>query len=154
MKHLIKFNEMKSSDYTIFKIRYYADGINVIKGKFDSDPQQHWDRAQSYNNLFWRMFENVSGITETDWRKDYFLSSKECAVEELYDKYDILIPETEEYYYWFIPNDMIDLIDWVKDNCSLPFQIVRRTPYSSLIGREKTTWRREDAKKIIQSVKK
>ena len=151
MKHLKKFNEsMKSTDFTIFKIRYYADGIDVVKGKFDGDDKQHWDRAQEYTRFFWEMFERVTGVEHKDWIRKYFFSSRECATEELHDKYDIIIPESEENYYWYIPNTMGDLIQWIKDNCNLPFQIVRRSPYSTIINRDKTTWRREQAEKFAK----
>lgn len=151
MKHLKRFNESSNpSDYTIFKIRYYADGINVIKGKFEGDDEQHWNRAQEYNKFFWEMVEKVTGKYQKDWSLEYFLSSKECAVEELWDKWDILIPESEEYYYWFIPNKMTDLIDWIKNNCKLSIQVVNRSPYSSLLNREKTTWKRDSAREFTK----
>ena len=150
MKYLKKFNEsLRPSDYTIFKIRYYADGINVRKGKFDGDDKQHWNRAQEYTKFFWEMVEKVTGKPLSEWVKEYFSSTSECAREELHEKYDIIIPESEEYYYWYIPNTMGDLIQWVKDNCKLPFQIVRRAPYNSTLDRPKTTWRRDDARKFV-----
>ena len=155
MKHLKKFNEaLRPSDYTIFKIRYYADGINVRKGKFDGDDDQQWDRAQEYTKFFWEMFQKVTGKPHSDWVEEYFLSSRECAIEELHEKYDIIIPESEEYYYWYIPNTMDNIIQWVKDNCKLPFQIVRRSPYNSILDRPKTTWRRDDAKKLNIKINK
>lgn len=33
-----KYNEsFNKSDYNIYRIRFYADGIDVVKGKFDGD---------------------------------------------------------------------------------------------------------------------
>lgn len=150
MKHIRKFNESLSpSDYTIFKIRYYADDINVSKGKFDGDENQQWERAQEYTKFFWQMVEKVTGKSHSEWVKEYFLSTKECALEELHEKYDIIIPESEEYYYWYIPNTLSDLIQWIGENCKLPFQIVRKSPYNSILDRPKTTWRRSDAKDFV-----
>ncbi len=142
----------KSSDYNIFKIRYYADGINVRKGKFDCDDKQHRERAQEYNKLFWEMFEKVTGSPANYWRAKYFLSSKECAIEALHEKYDIMIPESEEYQYWFIPKSIPDISEWIKNNCKLPFKIIVRSPYSTtFINRGKTTWRREDAEEFTKN---
>lgn len=150
MKYLKRINEsLRPSDYTIFKIRYYADGINVRKGQFDGDDKQHWDRAQEYTKFFWQMVEKVTNKPHSEWIKDYFLSTNECVREELHEKYDIIIPESEEYYYWYIPNTMTELISWINENCKLPFQIVKRSPYNSILNREKTTWRRSNAKEFV-----
>ena len=145
----------KSKDYTIFKIRYYADGINVRKGIFSNDDdkeqrQQHWDRAQEYTRFFWEMFEKSTGKSHKQYCMKYFLSSRECAIEELWADYDVLIPEAEEHYYWFIPKHMTELTEWIKDNCKLPFKVVRRSEYSSCLNNQKTTWRREDAEEFTK----
>lgn len=72
MKYLKNFNEsLSASDYTIFKIRYYADGINVSKGKFEGDDKQHWERGKEYNSFFWKMVEKVTNRTFKDWIKEY-----------------------------------------------------------------------------------
>jgi hypothetical protein len=138
---------IKSKDFTIFQIRYYADGINVRKGIFgnDSNRVQHHQRAEDYNKFFWQMVEQVTGRKSKYYSLKYFLSSRECAVEELFDKYDILIPDSEEYYYWFIPIHMPELSEWIQKNCNLPFKVVKRSPYSSCLNNSKTNWRREQA---------
>jgi hypothetical protein len=164
-----KLNRLESKGYPVSKRFTMDNTLDEIKTEFDRlvDARQLETSVKFQRQMMMglvtglemmnekvvpdRLKANIDGWSESVHEN---VEDFDEVFEELYDKYDILIPETEEYYYWFIPNDMIDLIDWVKDNCSLPFQIVRRTPYSSLIGREKTTWRREDAKKIIQSVKK
>jgi len=150
MKYIKKFNETKSSDYTIFKIRYYADGIDVVKGKFDGDDNQHWERAQEYNKFFWEMVEKVTGYPHKYWALKYLLSSRECATEELHDKYDIIIPESEEYYYWYIPKSMSSISKWVEENCKLPFKIVIKSPYGSSLNREKTDWRRKESEEFTK----
>ncbi len=136
---------MTSKDYTIFKIRYYADGINVRKGIFNGDDIEHHQRAKEYNNFFWQMVEKATGHPLKYWATKYFLSSRECATEELHDLHDIYIPESEEYYYWFIPIYMTELTEWIQSNCKLPFKIVKRSTYSSCLNNDKTNWRRMDA---------
>lgn len=157
MKYIKEFSsteKLTSKDYTIFKIRYYADGINVRKGKFEGDDKQHWDRAKEYGDFFWRFFEKTTGESHKEWVYKYFLSSRECAIEELHDIYDIIIPESEEYYYWYIPNKLADIIDWVKENCKLPFTIVKRAPSQWVFNVEKTTWKRESAAKRTAEINK
>ena len=155
IKDIETFNEsLTPKDYTIFKIRYYSDAVNVVRGKFsetDEDRQQAWDRAKQYQDFFWKMVEKVTGNPHEYWSVKYFLSSTDCSREELHELYDIIIPESEEYYYWYIPNTMTDLIEWIKSECKLPFQIVQRAPYNRVIqDREKTTWRREEAEKFVK----
>lgn len=71
MKYIKEFHKIDGaqnpSDYTIFKIRYYADGINVRKGKFDGDDKQHWERAKEYNSFFWKMIEKVTNQNFDYW---------------------------------------------------------------------------------------
>ena len=145
----------KSKDYTIFKIRYYADGINIHKGVFgDNDnirqAEQHRKRVNDYLSFFWQMVEKVTSRSFKHWLLKYFLSSSECAIEELFAEYDILIPNSEEYYYWFIPKHMTELIQWVKENCNLPFKIVTRCEYSSCLNKDKTDWKRKGAEEFIK----
>ena len=143
----------RPKDFTIFKIRYYADGINVRKGIFsDSNnteqKRQHWERAKEYNSFFWTMVEKATGHPMVYWATQYFMSASECAREELFDRHTIYIPECEEHYYWFIPNSKTELIEWVKTNCQLPYKIVKRCSYSSNLNNEKTTWRRKQAEEF------
>lgn len=41
---------------------------------------------------------------------------------------------------------MVDVIQWVKENCKLPFTIVKRSEFNTILDRPKTKWKREDAK--------
>lgn len=143
----------KPKDFNIFRIRYYADKVNVRKAIFLQDDdleqhKQHHERAEDYNNLFWQMVEKVTSIPHEQWAIKYFLSARECAIEELWDKHDILIPQTEEYFYWFIPKENTELTNWIQLNCKLPFKIIKRCEYSSCLDRKKTTWQREEAEKF------
>ena len=142
----------KSKDYTIFKIRYYADGININKGIFGDDNSlvQHHQRAELYTRFFWEMVETVTGKSSEYYSLKYILSSRECATEELFDEYDILIVDSEQYYYWFIPNSMNEISEWVYNNCKLPFKVVKRSPYNTLLNREKTNWRRKEAEEFTK----
>lgn len=119
--------------YTILKIRYYADGINVRKGIFTDDNKtnvQHYERAKLYVELFWNMVFKVTGKKMIDYT---FGFNREQAIEELTTKHGIVIPEGEEYYYWHIPIENTELIEWVKTECKLPFKILKRSPYSHVL---------------------
>lgn len=88
---------------------------------------------------------------------EYFLSSNECATEELFEKYGIYIPKSEEFYYWYIPNTLSDVIEWVKSECKLPFQIVQRAPYNQSLRTNKPTLGKENVvenlhKNIYQNI--
>lgn len=145
----------KSKDFNIFKIRYYADGINIRKGIFSKkddaeQTKQHWDRAQEYTKFFWEMFEKVTGKPHKQYCMKYFLSSSDCGVEELWADHDIFIPQSEESFYWFIPKHMTELTEWIKENCKLPFKVVTRSEYSSCLNNQKTDWRRKDAEEFTK----
>ncbi len=141
MKHLRKFNEgKKTSDYTIFKIRYYADGVNVRKGIFKGDDKQAWDRAKLLTSLFGDMVEFVTKKPISFWIDKFGFGYTDCMKEELHEHFGIIIPNSEEYDYWFIPNELTDVINWIKENCKLPYTIAKRTEFSNdWISRKKPT---------------
>ena len=130
MKYIKRFNESvntrKMSDYTIFKIRYYADGVDIVKGVFDDDKNQGWERAKLLNTLFSDFVEFITKKPVSYWMGKYGFGYTDCMKEELHESYGIIIPNSEEYDYWFIPNEMKDVIEWVKSNCKLPYSIVKK----------------------------
>lgn len=157
LKHIKPFLEAvnKSSDFNIYKIRYYADGINFKKNKPDVyDEKQHWERAQEYNKFLWQLIEKVTKKSMKKWTEEYFLSSRDCAIEELYDKYDVIIPEGEIFSYWYIPKSMVDICEWIEGNCKLPFKKLIKAPMGNIRNRQKTTWRRDTAKKSLPDILK
>lgn len=116
--------------YTIFKIRYYADNINVSKGIFPNDNEtklQQYERAKECVRFFWDMVFKLTGKTVTDYKIFY---GKEEATKDLFLNHGIIIPEGEEYHYWHIPSDNIELVEWIKTECKLPFKVLKRSPYS------------------------
>lgn len=154
MKHIKKFNEsVRASDYITFKIRYYADGINVRLGKFQGDNKQHHERGAEYIRFFWEMVEKVTGHAMKYWYNKYLSMTMDCIKEELHEKYGIIIPEGEEHYLWYIPINMVDLINWIEMNCKLPFKKLVRPPMTNIRNREVTTWRREESEKFKNEMK-
>lgn len=113
MKHLKRFNESKTyDDFVIFKIRYYGD-----------NDQQHWQRAQEYNKFFWDMVFKITGFSSNYWVDEYGLGAQDCVKEELYEMFGILIPNSEEYEFIYVPKKLSGLIEWIKKNCKLPYTI-------------------------------
>lgn len=133
-----QYSKLKSSDYNIYKIKYYGDN-----GRTD---KQHHERAIAYIGFFWKMVERVTGHSFSYWNDKYFLHATECAIEELHEQYKIIIPESEEYYHWYIPKSMSRVSSWVEQNCKLPFKKLLRAHFSATnLNREATTWKRESA---------
>lgn len=120
----------KSSDYYIIKIKIYASKYLLDKYYNDENkdnksfPKQHWERAQQYTAFFWELFTHVTGIKPNDWHSKYFFDSRECAFEELQDKYGILSSDAESQRIFLIPKDRKDIFDWIKDNVKLPYNVV------------------------------
>jgi len=141
MKYIKRFNESvsqrKMTDYTIFKIRYYADSVNIAKGKFDDEKNEGWERGKLLNSLFTGMVEFITNKPVSYWMDKYGFGYIDCMKEDLHETYGIIIPNSEEYEYWLIPNEMTDVIEWVKENCKLPYSIVKRYADNDWLSRKK-----------------
>ena len=142
---MIPTKPKKSSNYHIFKIRYYADGINVRKREFNGDIKQGYERGKEYFELFWSMVAKITGHPFEYWNDEYFFYAKECAIEELCEKHDIYIPVSGEYYYWYVPKTFTDMPAWMELNCKLPFKKLIRA--HMVLDYEPTTSQREEARK-------
>ena len=124
----------KCTDYHIIKVRIYASKYLLAKHYNDDNnnnkplPKQHWERAQQYTKFFWQFFTYVTGINNKDWYSKYMFDARECAFEELQDKYGILSSDAEAERIFLIPKGKEDILEWVKNNVELPYKIVSKIP--------------------------
>lgn len=154
MKYLKSYNEsFQKSNYNIYRIRFYGDGINVVKGKFDADPVQHRERAEEYVSFYWRLVKLVTGEDARYYHRNYMLYTNEVVNEILKEKYDIRICGGEEYYWWFIPKSMPDVCKWVETECKLPIRKMLRTPNFSSLDSPNTDWFRKESEKFTKEMK-
>lgn len=132
MIHIQEFDKydesFNKSNYNIYRVRFYADGINVVKGKFDGDDQQHRQRAKDYNNLYWELVEKVTGKDWKYYHNTYMMYTTESVNEILKEEYDIRIHGGEEYYWWFIPKTLTEISDWIEGEKRLPIRKMLRSP--------------------------
>lgn len=123
------YNEsFNKSDYNIYKIRFYADGIDVVKGKFDGDENQHQQRAKDYNSLYWELVEKLTGKDWKYYHNTYMMFTIESVNEILKEEYDIRIHGGEEYYWWFIPKELTEISQWIENEKRLPIRKMLRSP--------------------------
>jgi hypothetical protein len=128
----------KCKDYYIIKVRIYAS--KYLLDKYHSDknnrnkpyPKQHRDRAVQYTKFFWEFFTHVTGINDKDWYFKYMFNARECALEELQDKYGILTSDAEAERIFLIPKEKEDLFEWFKENVGLPYKVVSVLKYLPL----------------------
>lgn len=126
---------MKSDDYHIIKIQFYASKYLLNKWHEESEtknvasPKQHRDRADGIVKFFWEFFEKVTGISQRDWSHKYFICTKECALEYLQEEHDIyILMFTSGVYTYLIPKkDNDDLYKWCIANITNPFEIGKRS---------------------------
>ena len=144
-----------SKDFSIFKIRYYADEKLLKKWHSNRDsalPLQHSERARNYNDFFWKFVEVVTNKSSNIWHNEYMFGSKDCATEELSD-YGIFISDQEGWYTYLIPIERQDLANWIIDNVNLPMKQLRKFSMyvPNFIGQR--TWQRDDCKKYMDEQK-
>ena len=141
---------MKCKDYNIIKIRYYASDY-LLKKWHATDgrmPKQHWDRAEACVALFWNIFEHVTTIKRLDWLDEYRFDARNCAQDELEEKYGIRIHNTEGSYVFFIPKSNPEIFQYIKNNCTLPYKVLTRARLGAFSYIRDLTWRRKEAKKF------
>ena len=131
-------NKFKCKNYYIIKIRYYASKYLLDKYYNDPNhnekplPKQHHERAKIYTYFFWKFFNHVTGIEDKDWYLKYSFESRECAKDELQDKFGILQSDAESEMIFLIPKDKEEIFKWVKENVNLPYKIVSVLKYIPL----------------------
>lgn len=119
--------------FNIYKIRVYADGINILKSKYDGDPVQHNERAKEYLSFFAKLVKKLTGKPMSYFYLRCTSFHQEIIKELLKKDYGIIVVTGEEYNWWFVPKNNKELSSWVEENCKLPFKIVKRCPnFSSL----------------------
>ncbi len=144
----------KCKDYFIIRLRYYADK-HILDKWHSTDgaptPKQHWNRAQEINRFFRAFFEQATNTTYTSFISEYMISTRECMIEELSTKYNIVISDGEVWKTWFIPKENTELIQWVLDNVTLPYTTPSKTGTHKLEYRENSSyWRDESREETIK----
>jgi hypothetical protein len=143
----------KKSDFNIYKIRVYADGIDVVKSKFDGDPIQHNERSKEYVDFFGKMVEKVTGQSMRYYYTKYMFFAKESVVELLKADYDIRVVEGEEYNWWFVPKENKEVSDWIEKNCKLPFRKALRSPNFASLDSDSSDYWRKKAEELTKDYK-
>lgn len=131
-------NKFKCKDYHIIKIRFYAS--KYLLDKFHKDkqnhskpyPRQHRERAQQYNKFFWEFINYVTNTPTRDWYQEYGFMSRECALEELQEKFGILTSDGGGERVFLIPKGREDIFEWIKENVGLPYKVVSVLRYIPL----------------------
>jgi len=129
-------NNFNSTDYNIIYIRYYASKYLLKKWEINSNqplPNQHHERVRRYIEFFWEFFTHLTGIEGKEWRLKYSFEPKECAVEELQERFGILITHGENENAFLIPKGKEDIFEWIKDNVKLPYRIVTKMKHIPFI---------------------
>ena len=123
---------MKCADFFIIKLRYFADD-RVLKAFYNTPgheslplPKQHYERADKYIKFFWDFVEKVTGKNSGFWYKEYMFMTRECVEDEIKESHGIIILGGEGWATFLIPIRHTDLIEWVKNNATIPIKIVKR----------------------------
>jgi len=120
-------NKFKCKNFYIIKIRVYASKYLLDKSYNNpshSLPEQHRERARRYTEFFWEFFNHITGIKSVDWYLKYSFQSKECACDELQEKFGILKSDAECEKIFYIPKENVELFEWIKENVKLPYKVV------------------------------
>ncbi len=135
---------MKCKDYYIVKLRTYADESLLKKCRGDNDPlpAQHHQRAKQYVKFLWEFIEYLTGTPSSDFHLRYFMSSRDCALEQIAEDFGIIFSDGEGWNTIFIPktNDMA--YNYVIDNCGLPYKVVKKTSIDYLKHRPVDMYRK------------
>jgi hypothetical protein len=120
---------MKSKDFYIFTVRFYASKYHVKKflnGNTNSH-MKHIEAANIYNEFFWKFIEKINGKRINDYIKLYS-TYREAATEEINEYNDIKVIESGDGYRTFIiPKENNEqLFEWCKENAP-NFKLLTRT---------------------------
>lgn len=149
-------NKFKSKDYHIIYIRYYANKY-LLKKYYDNPnhtnlpyPKQQYERAEQYNKFIWELFTHLTGISHYDWGIKYSYMTRECAFDELGERFGILNSDAEGALILLIPKGKEEIFEWIKDNVKLPYKVVtilKHIPLSFLYDENPglNTWRRKES---------
>jgi len=129
--------EFKCKDYYIIKICYYADKNLNRNYKYKDDPvvkKQHWERAKQYNKFKWEFIEHLTNKSQSYWFNDYMWETDMCAFEEIYEKYGIISQICAEgWYYYYIPKELSEVIEWMKNNLVNPYKILQKCKHIPIV---------------------
>lgn len=124
-------NSFKCKDYFIIKHRCYADArlLKKWEGK-PGLPKQHSERARDHNNYLWELISFITKKTQDDWFYEYIFDTRECAFEELEEKYGIFFSGGEGWSTLMIPKKHDEIIEWIKTNkTKVPSKVVSKLKY-------------------------
>jgi len=150
-------NKFKCKDYHIIKIRYYASEYLLKKHFSDSDttktclPEQHRERAKRYTKFFWEFFYHVTGIESKDMYLKYSFDARDCAYDELQEKFGILQSDAESEVIFLIPKGKEEIFEWIKENVKLPYNVVsilKHIPFK--FYHEVDTIRRKESEEFVK----
>ena len=149
---------IKCKDYHIISIRVHAS--NYLLKKWNDTgghlPRQHWERTELHNDFIWKFIEKVTGKDRGWWHKEYMMSSRECAFEYLYEKFDIFTMQHGGHEQFLIPKKgNKELFDWMKDNINNPHRVLKRVALGlyGIKDHMKSTWQRDMAKEFTKKWK-
>jgi hypothetical protein len=148
-------NEVKCKDYFIIKIQYYADK-RLLKKWHEGGvmPIQHWERAKEYVDFVWRFVEMATGEGTEYWHTKYMFDAKECAIEEVEEKYGIFYSGGEGWATFMIPLRHTKMIKWMKSNIQLPNKVVSRTNLVGYFSRLHRNCKRDMAHELKKTTRK
>lgn len=151
--------EIKCKNFYIIKICYYAD--KHLSRKYDdkifNDKKvraQHYERVKQYNEFKWKFIEHITKETQKYWYFNYMIESDKCAFEQIYEQYGIISEVCAEgWYYYYIPKDLPDIIECMKDNLSNPYKILKKCKHIPM-KETNLTWQREYSRKFTIELQK
>lgn len=122
-------NKVKCKDYVIIKFRNYADRHLLRKPNALNDDliiSQMWERAKLYSEFFWNLVYKVTGNDKYYWYTVYKTDTVPCVIQELQTRFGILHLRGEGWATFLIPNQQVELIDWMIKNATVPTKIVKK----------------------------
>ena len=148
--------EKKSSDYNIININYYASKYLMKKHEKQDKikptpfPKQFDERVKAYIEFKWFFVAKVTDLYYDYWRENYMYESYDCALDFIQETTGIMVQRGHEgWVKYYIPKENIELFEWVKEKCELPYKIMKRAHiYYSMRDDNNLKWRREESVKF------
>jgi hypothetical protein len=84
-------------------------------------------------------------MNENEYLDKYFMSARECAIEELWADHDILVDNREGWCWYYVPKNKPDLFQWIIDNSQeIKHKVMQRASINPKYV-SKTDWQRVDS---------
>lgn len=144
-------SEIKTKDFFIFKLNYYADKKVLDRWHAYEGlpvPAQHIERAQLSNDFLWALAEKVTNKKQKEWREEFLFDTIECALEEMAETHQIYRWLFRDgWYTYFIPKKHEDIISWVIKNIKSPYKILKRSGVGHIHRKSTSRHLRDGSKK-------